>query len=410
MSYQELGKLYYEDPDNYHEEYDRRIQSSDTVHLKFDIKGNPAFFTQTSEVSGLIFDILRIDKRINMLRAELPGVALEHFAQRCLVDEIILTNKIEGVNSTRREINSVLSALENQADEKKHERKRFTGLVVKYLKLQTKEDIPLETCEDIRKLYDETVLPEVVAEEPQNMPDGKIFRKDSASIDTVTGKEIHRGAYPESAIIYEMDRALAVLEDSRIDALFRITIFHYLLEYIHPFYDGNGRLGRLIVSYLLSKELDPLMAYRISYTITEHINVYYAAFKTCNDPHNLGDVTPFLLMMLNMIKVSAVQLEDALDKRKKKLNHYRTVIQKLPNAKQKRVPEAYYLLIQASLFSELGISTKALESNLGVGYTTVKKALDIIDGDNLLISKKDGKEKYYSLDLNKVDQIIADLI
>lgn len=408
MSYQELGKLYYEDPDSYSAEYNRRLQSPDTVQLKFSIKDKPAFFMQTAEVSGLVFDILRIDKKINTLRAELPGVALEQFAQRCLVDEIILTNKIEGVNSTRREIHSVLAALESKADEKKHERKRFTGLVAKYWKLRTKEDIPLETCEDIRRLYDKTVLPEVVAEEPRNKPDGRIFRKDSASITTVTGKEIHRGAYPESAIIQEMERALAVLTEPGIDPLFRIAIFHYLLEYIHPFYDGNGRLGRLIVSYLLSKELDPLMAYRISYTITEHINVYYAAFKTCNDPHGLGDVTPFVLMMLNMIRESAVQLQDALDKRIKKLDHYRKVIPRLPNAEQKRVPEAYWLLIQASLFSERGIATKALEYNLDVGYGTVKKTLDSIEAAGLLLSKKDGKEKYYSIDLGKIDQIIAD--
>lgn len=406
MEYQELGKLYYENMESQLAEYKKRIDSPDTMQLNFDIKGKPAFFVQNSEISNLIFEILRIDKRIGTLRKDLPGVAVEQFAQRCLVDEIVLTNKIEGVNSTRKEITSVLTDLENQASLKKHERKRFTGLIVKYLKLQTGEDVPINTCEDIRALYDEIVLQEVLEEDIRNKPDGEIFRKDSASIDTVTGKEIHRGVYPESAIIQEMNRALAILHSGDIDPLFRISIFHYLLEYIHPFYDGNGRLGRFIVSYLLSKELDPLMAYRISYTITENIKAYYEAFKKCNDPHNLADVTPFIFMMLKMIKESASQLEDALSKRMKKLQHYDTISKRFPEYDRKRMPELYYLLIQASLFSELGISTKALERHLKATYTTVKKALDIIDGAGLLIQKKSGKEKFYSVNLNMVDKMI----
>lgn len=85
-----------------------------------------------------IRDIYKTDKQIKALRDSLPEKAIGHFAIRCLVDEIVKTNDIEGVYSSRREINSVLSELET-----KSHGKRFMGLVQKYLMLQKMKLCPL---------------------------------------------------------------------------------------------------------------------------------------------------------------------------------------------------------------------------------------------------------------------------
>ena len=408
MGYLELGKMYYGDKVSYRAEYEARFSSPDTIKLNFWIKSNQVFFVPTPELSNLIFQILRTDKRITSLSRALPPVAIDQFTKRCLIDEIVLTNKIEGVYSTRKEIATVLDELAASSEKKKGKRRRFLGLVAKYLKLQTGDFVEITTCEDIRKLYDEIVLPEVIEEDPNNAPDGTIFRKESASIKTSTDKEIHRGVYPESAIIQEIEKALEFLNDENIEKLYRISGFHYLLEYIHPFYDGNGRLGRFLISNLLAQDLDPLIAYRISYTITENIADYYDAFKTCNDPHNLGDITPFMLMMLGMIKESVLQLEDALQKRKTRLDQYRDLLSNLPIGESKS-GRMCYVLIQAALFSEHGISTKELQKFLENSYSTVKKGLDFIEKEGLLIKEKVGKENFYSLDLSKLDQILFDM-
>ena len=408
MGYLELGKMYYGDKVSYRAEYEARFSSPDTIKLNFWIKSNQVFFVPMPELSNLIFQILRTDKRITSLSRALPQVAIDQFTKRCLIDEIVLTNKIEGVYSTRKEIATVLDELAASSEKKKGKRRRFLGLVAKYLKLQTGDFVEITTCEDIRKLYDEIVLPEVIEEDPNNAPDGTIFRKESASIKTSTDKEIHRGVYPESAIIQEIEKALEFLNDENIEKLYRISGFHYLLEYIHPFYDGNGRLGRFLISNLLAQDLDPLIAYRISYTITENIADYYDAFKTCNDPHNLGDITPFMLMMLGMIKESVLQLEDALQKRKTRLDQYRDLLSNLPIGESKS-GRMCYVLIQAALFSEHGISTKELQECLENSYSTVKKGLDFIEKEGLLIKEKVGKENFYSLDLSKLDQILFDM-
>ena len=407
MGYISLGKLYYSDHENYSAEYARRFSSPETIKLDFEIHGNQAFFVQTTEVTSRIFQILKADKRISVLSKELPGIAIGHFTKRCLIDEIFLTNKIEGVYSTRREIAVVLEEL-NNPEKSGAKRRRFYGLVAKYEKLIEKEIVPLDTCEDIRALYDEIVLPEVAAEDPSNIPDGNIFRKDSASIKTATDKEIHRGVYPESAIVQEMKRALACLNDSEIEVLYRIVYFHYLLEYIHPFYDGNGRLGRFIVSYLLAQELDPLLAYRISFTITENISEYYSAFRVCNDTKNLGDITPFIIMMLEMVCKSIIQLETALENRKTRLDKYSGLIPVLPGGTSNRTRLAYYGLIQAGLFAEDGVSTREFKKFLETSYTTAKAELDLIDKEGFLKKKRVGRENYYMLDLEKLDALLLE--
>jgi prophage maintenance system killer protein len=49
-----------------------------------------------------------------------------------------------------------------------------------------------------------------------------------------------------------MEKALKFLADGSVPPLFRICVFHYLLEYIHPFYDGNKRIGALLCIVFLT--------------------------------------------------------------------------------------------------------------------------------------------------------------
>ena len=408
MSYRELSKVYYDSIDDYRAVYESRFKSSDTIKLSFNVKNSQAFFVQNAEIASIVFEILKTDKNVSLLIKDLPDIAIDQFKKRCLIDEIILTNKIEGVYSTRREIASILNELESTIKEKRKKR-RFRGLVEQYLKLLANEEISLITCKDVRKLYDELVLAEVVEEESHNAPDGELFRKDSTSVYNATDKEIHRGSFPESVIYKELEEALAILNNNDVFYLYRIAVFHYLFGYIHPFYDGNGRLGRFIVSAMLARELNPLLAYRISYTIAENINDYYEAFEICNNPRNLGDVTPFLIMMLKIIKASIIQLEETLKKRRTRLDNYINCIYKLPGGSNSRTGKLYDILIQAGLFSENGISTKALETAMGNSYTTVKKELDLVDSTHLLIKTRAGRDNLYMLDLEMLDSLIMDL-
>lgn len=397
MEYVALSKLYYQNKDAYEKAYKERFESEHSVQLDFDIAGFPAFFTPTPEIYRMLTDILRMNSAVSNLCNALPRAATHQFSRRCLIDEIVLTNSIEGVISTRKEIRELLEELEV-----KSKGKRFYGLVQKYDMLMSKEEIELKTCEAIREIYNELVLSEVAEEEPRNVPDGKLFRKGPVSIYSPSQKEIHRGVSPEEKIITLLDKALKFLNDDTCEILFRISIFHYLLEYIHPFYDGNGRLGRFICSYLLSQVAEPVTGYRLSYTIKEHINEYYRAFTICNDPLNRGDLTPFLEMFLKIIKISVEKLKESLQQGFVRLNHCLAKAHKVLGETDETLGKIYGLLVQGALFSEIGIPTNIFLDLLGISRGTLNDRLKRIP-PALLKREKIGTINYYSLDLSQLE-------
>lgn len=402
MLYKELKSLYYGSNEIYAQEYLNRINSEETTKLNFYIGDNQAFFVENAEVMKTAFNIAKLDKKIDKLCNKLPGVAIEQYSKKCLIDEIVITNKIEGVHSSRKEIGEALDILESQSKNKgKHQ--RFVSLVNKYLKLIKHENISLKDCQDIRDIYDEVFLEEVVYENPSNKPDGKIFRKDVVTVHSETDKIIHTGLTPESKIIESMTQALSFLNDDSVEGLFRFCIFHYLIEYIHPFYDGNGRLGRFILSYGISKTLTPLISFRLSETIKENIGAYHKAFKICNDQRNLGDVTPFLLMQLEMIFVAMKELEKSLSDKLATWNKYEEAIKK--QCDNFDLLGLYSFLVQAALFSEKGISMMELQQNMNLSPYMIKKLICRIPEDMIVIKTKK-KFKFYSINLEKLNSII----
>lgn len=402
MPYKELKSLYYGNNELYAQEYKNRFNSEEAVKFDFCIGENQAFFLENAEVMRLAYQIAKLDKKIYMLCDRLPGAALEQYSKRCLIDEIVITNKIEGVHSSRKEIGEVLDALETQS-KNKGKQKRFAGLVNKYLKLINSEPIVLESCRDIRKIYDDIFLDEIIHDDPSNKPDGELFRKSAVFVHSETDKVIHAGLMPESKIMDAMDRALLFLNNADIDEVFRACVFHYLIEYIHPFYDGNGRLGRFIFSYGISQALCSLVSFRISETLKENINKYYKAFKTCNDQRNLGDLTPFLLMMLNMITSAMSELEKSLTQKLMIWGKYETALDKICEQKEPRRLCSY--LTQAALFSEAGISIDELEQNMKLSPYKLKNFMKQIP-EELVVVRKKSNFKFYSISLEKLDQRI----
>ena len=394
-----LKTLFHIDEKEYKQEYEHRYNDKDTLHLNVKIGDSPAFICQTPEIYKQIISIERLDKKVAEIFHSLPGVAIEQFTEKCLIDEIILTNDIEGVHSTRKEIGAILQDLSRQ-----NKRNRFVGLVAKYDTLWHNQKTEFKTCQDIRKIYDDIFFDEIEANDPNNLPDGKIFRKEGVEVQSASQKVIHKGLFPESLIIKVLEQSLSILNDDNIDIFIRIAVFHYLFGYIHPFYDGNGRTSRFISSYILSKQITPLIGFRLSYTIKENISKYYKAFDICNDPHNKGELTPFIETFLDIVVKSMSQLLETLTEKKNKLNHYRKFIKRLPYAFKSDIYDLYDLLIKAALFSNIGISRQELIIQMEMSENSLRNKLSLIPKD-LLIENRQKSRKYYLLDLEQVDKL-----
>lgn len=396
-----LTKIYYEKPKQYEEIFHERQSSENSDHISFPYLADDVFFTYSKDVALLLADIYKINSNVKTLIQILPNAAMEAFERKCLIDEIMQTNGIEGVRSTRKEI--TLALVEQDKN------KRFFGIVNKYLQLNV--DIKIHSCEDIRKIYNDLVYTEIKNDNEASLPDGEFFRKEPVSVYSSTGKVIHKGITPELEIISAMEKALQLVNDDSVEKLISISIFHYLFAYIHPFYDGNGRTDRFISSYLLSKELNPLIGYRLSYTIKQNIKKYYSAFEITNDKKSKGDLTYFVVSFLEIIRDSMQNLYRALDDRNTKLSFYGELVKQIVNDSYKskidkeKYGQLFYLLIQVELFSKDGIEKKDICYHLHMSNNTVSEMLKTKPVSTLIKIDRKKRPYHYSIDLDKISEL-----
>ncbi len=395
MNYKKLLTLSYTDEKEYQEVYKSRINSESTTLLDFEISGNQAFYVITQEILMLVTKIASVDKDLGRKMTLLPNIAIQQYTRQILIDEIKQTNDIENVFSTKKQIKDTLSKIEKNSF-----KGRFNGLIRKYQALETNASLSLISCDDIRKLYDEIVLPEVIEEDPTDKPDGIMFRKESVSVYSESGKEIHVGSYPEAKIISNLTSALKILNDENVNYLVSAAVFHYLFAYIHPFYNGNGRTDRFISSYYVSKYLNPLVAYRLSYIIKKHKSQYYKMFTDTNDKRNKGDLTPFIIQFLEFVLEVEKELCEEIENRVNKTSYYTMRLKEL-SLTELDDKIAFYLVLNA-LFDTEGLSVSRLQMIVGKSYNTVKKSIDRLQEMNLLRTETSGKSTLYEIDLNKI--------
>lgn len=395
MEYELLSKIFYKKPTEYESIYDARFNSEASIKLPIKIHENVGFIFNTNEITKLLVKIYKTINKINLLRTHLPNIAINSYIIKSLKDEIALTNEIEGVRSTRKEIEDAIDSIKNDKSA------RFKGLVDKYFKLISNEIIPLNNCEDIRTIYDALVLPEI---EKENLPDGILFRKEPVQVVSATQKEKHRGIMPESKIIESLDLCLDFLKNDDIDSLIKISAFHYLFGYIHPFYDGNGRTSRFISSYLIKNELDILLALKLSYTVKNNINKYYKAFDVCNDRKNKGDITFFVVTFLELLSQASDDLYTKITDLNDQLNYYNNIINTLVNEKvlNDKQAKCIFILCQNRLFDDTYMNMNTLTELLEKSDTTTRKILKSLESKNLLVKSRNKNQYLYSANLDSL--------
>lgn len=395
MEYELLSKIFYKKPTEYESIYDARFNSEASIKLPIKIHENVGFIFNTNEITKLLIKIYKTINKINLLRTHLPNIAINSYIIKSLKDEIALTNEIEGVRSTRKEIEDAIDSIKNDKSA------RFKGLVDKYFKLISNEIIPLNNCEDIRTIYDALVLPEI---EKENLPDGILFRKEPVQVVSATQKEKHRGIMPESKIIESLDLCLDFLKNDDIDSLIKISAFHYLFGYIHPFYDGNGRTSRFISSYLIKNELDVLLALKLSYTVKNNINKYYKAFDVCNDRKNKGDITFFVVTFLELLSQASDDLYTKIADLNDQLNYYNNIINMLVNEKvlNDKQAKCIFILCQNRLFDDTYMNMNTLTELLEKSDTTTRKILKSLESKNLLVKSRNKNQYLYSANLDSL--------
>ena len=400
MEYESLSKIYYKRPAEHNKTYVERFNSPLTRHFDFQIQEynhrnkHPAFFCYTEEFAVLMEKIYKKHEDLLQALQAVPPLVLEQFILSSVVNEVRATSDIEGIHSTRKEIKEVVSGSVQSA--------RFSSIVAKYKSILTDSgQISFKTCEDIRAFYDEFIHKEVTANDPTHKLDGDLFRRDSVDITSASGKILHRGIQPEKRIIELLNITLGILHDSDIPLLARVAIFHYFFEYIHPFYDGNGRTARFIVSYFLASRFHRLVALRLSVLIKKNKKKYYELFKETDSEWNCGDLTPFVIGFTEIVSATFDDILLSLNNKIMQLTKYRQKLYALTEGDE-LTKAIYEALLQSSVFFGSGISMEGLMRATGKSRNTVKSRLDNMPAGHVLESGGGGSKKIYRLNLSIV--------
>ncbi|MFD1065734.1 Fic family protein [Oceanobacillus locisalsi] len=314
MEYNKLTKFFYKyGPEPYHDEIYKRKNSYGSYLTPLFIRGFrkgqkltdtfQLFYVHTHKLFSLNNKVLINSSKISALISKLPKFIIEPYFHKLIINEAQSNNEIEGVRSTKKELKEVLEDI-LRSDKTK---KRFDGLMKTYLFIDDIE--PFKEIADFRSLYDQLVSDEI---DKENVPDGELFRKSYVEVNDGT-QTTHIGIQSEIQIIEALNTLIHYLDDQNHSELYRYMVAHYYYEYIHPFYDGNGRTGRLLICSYISRYLERYSAISLSYAINKNKSKYYKALEEIPTPLNNGEMTFYLIDMLELLAAGQEGIIDDLE-------------------------------------------------------------------------------------------------
>lgn len=235
--------------------------------------------------------------------------------------------------------------------------------------------------QEIRAIYD-AVVGDTLAE--ADRLESTLFRTDDVEIYGTGGRLIHVGVPPERIRPLLRDM-LDVAHDPALPSVYAAALCHFLFEYIHPFYDGNGRTGRYLLALQLSEALSLPTTLSLSRAISEHKPRYYRAFNLVEHPLNHEEATPFALMLCELLQQAQQELIDDLEAKRVQIDQARDAIRLHEAARSDRERRVLFFAAQRYLFDELqGVSTAEVADDLGVSATVARSVLKRLAAAGLL--------------------------
>lgn len=176
-----------------------------------------------------------------------------------------------------------------------------------------------------------------------------------------------------------------------VDPLIKLAIIHHQFESIHPFYDGNGRTGRiLIILYLIISDLLDLPILYLSRYITHNKSDYYRLIQEIRDKNedNNKEWENWILFMLKGVEETAIQTIELIKQISKLMAEYKGILKPIFGKQYK------HELIN-NLFYHPYTKIEFLQKDMMVQRKTATKYLDMIVEAGLLDKVKMGRSNYY---------------
>lgn len=178
------------------------------------------------------------------------------------------------------------------------------------------------------------------------------------------------------------------------DPLIKMAVIHFQFESIHPFYDGNGRTGRIInILYLILENLQSLPILYLSNFIIKNKSEYYKYLQSIRDDNTWEE---WILFMIKGIEITARETIELILKIKELMLHYKH-----------RLRDNYKFYSQEllnNLFKHPYTKIEFIVSEIGVSRLTAANYLNKLAEDGVLVKRKLGTANYY------INQELVDLL
>jgi Fic family protein len=211
----------------------------------------------------------------------------------------------------------------------------------------------------------------------------------TALVNDLTGATVYTPPQHPDEIVALMSNLERFINDDEMcswDPLTKMAVIHHQFESIHPFYDGNGRTGRIVnILYLVQQGLLGSPVLYLSRYINQHKSDYYRLLQATRDT---GDWTDWLLFMLDGVEQTSHQTTALI-------TAIVALMQRHKNALREQLPRIYSQDLINNLFRHPYTKIEFVMTELLVHRNTASRYLDELVRIGLLSRHKLGKENFY---------------
>lgn len=235
-----------------------------------------------------------------------------------LVQSVFGTNTIEGANLTEEETGRALDL--DPATVQAEQEIRVRNIKAAYeLAVRSSEDPAWRLSVDYVKAVHAEICRDLA--HADNRPG--LFRDNPKERPTVVGDADHGGTYRPPQFGRDIHRLMEglvewhqQLVDAKVSPLIRAPLVHLYYELIHPFWDGNGRVGRVLEATLLRHAGYKYAPFALAKYYQEQIHQYFALFNQCRkgaEKHTGNPNTPFVHFHLEGLRIVIDRLHDRVN-------------------------------------------------------------------------------------------------
>jgi Fic family protein len=281
------------------------------MHYNWQQEGWTKFTYDLREIEDQLFAFAEETGLMTGLLAALPEQEQAEAIVQMMVAEAVKTSEIEGEYLNRQDVVSSIRnklGLNAQAEAVRDAKSQGAGELMVAVRDSYAEPLTQDMLFDWHRL--------LLGQSPQiTVGAWRTHAEPMQVISGAMGKEnVHFEAPPSARVPEEMQRFIDWFNDTAPDgaqpikkAPVRSAIAHLYFESIHPFEDGNGRIGRAIAEKALAQTLNRTVLLSLSQTIEAEKKAYYTALETAQ---RSNEITPWLTYFVGVILKSQRQAKD----------------------------------------------------------------------------------------------------